>query len=83
MGFPGRFLACVLALAVVLCGCRTIEKAEPRKRAAEHVRRIAAVAPFCGIVVNRPGGGEPYETRGEPGSGGRRKAVRVARAGSY
>jgi hypothetical protein len=35
MGFPGRFLACVLALAVVLCGCRTIEKADPRKRAAE------------------------------------------------
>jgi len=35
MGFPGRFLACALALAVVLCGCRTIEKADPRKRAAE------------------------------------------------
>jgi hypothetical protein len=35
MGFPGRFLACALALAVVLCGCRTIERADPRKRAAE------------------------------------------------
>jgi len=35
MGFPGRFLACALALAAVLCGCRTIEKADPRKRAAE------------------------------------------------
>jgi len=35
MGFSGRFLACGLALAVVLCGCKTIERADPRKRAAE------------------------------------------------
>ena len=35
MGFPGRLLACGLVLAVVLCGCKTIEKVDPRKRAAE------------------------------------------------
>ena len=35
MGFPGRFLACALALAAVLCGSRTIEKVDPRHRAAE------------------------------------------------
>jgi hypothetical protein len=35
MSFPGRFLACGLVLAVVLCGCRTLERVDPRKRAAE------------------------------------------------
>ena len=35
MSFPGRFLACGLVLAIVLCGCRTIERVDPRKRAAE------------------------------------------------
>jgi hypothetical protein len=42
MGFPGRFLACgLVVLAVVLCGCKTIERADPRKRAAEeHSEKI-------------------------------------------
>src|SRR5690348_4744166 len=41
MSFTGRFLACGLVLAVVLCGCKTIEKADPRKRAAEqHAQKI-------------------------------------------
>ena len=35
MSFPGRFLACALVLAVALCGCKTIERVDPRKRAAE------------------------------------------------
>ena len=35
MSFSGRFLACGLVLAVTLCGCKTIERADPRKRAAE------------------------------------------------
>ncbi len=37
MSLPGRFLACalVIAVVVVLCGCRTIEGVDPRKRAAE------------------------------------------------
>jgi len=35
MSFSGRFLACALLLAVVLCGCKTIERVDPRKRAAE------------------------------------------------
>jgi len=35
MSFPGRFLTCAVVLVVVLCGCRTIERADPRKRAAE------------------------------------------------
>jgi hypothetical protein len=35
MSFPGRFLACALVLATVLCGCKTIERADPRRRAAE------------------------------------------------
>jgi hypothetical protein len=35
MSFPGRLLACGLVLALVLCGCRTIERVDPRKRAAE------------------------------------------------
>lgn len=41
MSFPGRLLACGLVLAVVLCGCKTIERADPRKRAAEeHSEKI-------------------------------------------
>ena len=41
MSFSGRFLACALVLSVVLCGCRTIERADPRKRAAEeHSEKI-------------------------------------------
>src|SRR6185437_3662115 len=35
MSFPGRFLTCAVVLLFVLCGCRTIERADPRKRAAE------------------------------------------------
>jgi len=35
MSFPGRFLTCAVVLVFVLCGCRTIERADPRKRAAE------------------------------------------------
>src|SRR6516225_459740 len=35
MSLAGRFLACALLLAVVLCGCKTIERVDPRKRAAE------------------------------------------------
>jgi ABC-type uncharacterized transport system auxiliary subunit len=56
MGFPGRFLACVLALAVVLCGCRTIEKADPRKRAAEERTQqlqIAAAALLAALAYRR------------------------------
>jgi hypothetical protein len=41
MSFSGRFLACGLVLAVVLCGCKTIERADPRKRAAEqHTEKV-------------------------------------------
>ena len=41
MGFSGRFLMCGLVLAVVLCGCQTIERHDPRKRAAqEHSEKI-------------------------------------------
>ena len=41
MSFPGRLLACGRVLAVVLCGCKTIEKADPRKRAAqEHTEKV-------------------------------------------
>jgi hypothetical protein len=44
MSFRGRLLACGLVLALVLCGCRTIERVDPRKRAAEErteqVRRL-------------------------------------------
>jgi predicted component of type VI protein secretion system len=41
MGFSGRFLTCGLVLAVVLCGCQTIERVDPRKRAAEqHSEKI-------------------------------------------
>jgi hypothetical protein len=41
MSFSGRFLACALALAVVLCGCQTIERVDPRKRAAqEHSDKV-------------------------------------------
>jgi hypothetical protein len=35
MSIPGRLLAYALVLALVLCGCRTIERVDPRKRAAE------------------------------------------------
>ena len=35
MSFPGRWLACGLIVGLVLCGCKTIERADPRKRAAE------------------------------------------------
>jgi len=35
MSFPGRLLAYALVLALVLCGCRTIERVDPRNRAAE------------------------------------------------
>ena len=35
MSSPGRFLTCAVVLVLVLCGCRTIERADPRKRAAE------------------------------------------------
>jgi hypothetical protein len=35
MDFSGRWLACGLVLAVVLGGCQTIERVDPRKRAAE------------------------------------------------
>lgn len=35
MSFPGRLLACGLVLALMLCGCRTIERMDPRKREAE------------------------------------------------
>jgi hypothetical protein len=41
MSFSGRFLACGLVLAVVLCGCKTIGQVDPRKRAAEqHAQKI-------------------------------------------
>jgi len=41
MSFSGRFLACGLVLAVVLCGCQTIERVDPRKRAAEqHTEKV-------------------------------------------
>jgi hypothetical protein len=41
MSFSGRFLMCGLVLAIVLCGCQTIERVDPRKRAAEqHSERI-------------------------------------------
>jgi hypothetical protein len=35
MRLAGRFLVCGLVVAVVLCGCRTIENVDPRRRAAE------------------------------------------------
>jgi outer membrane murein-binding lipoprotein Lpp len=35
MRFPEGFLAGAVLLAVVLCGCQTIEKVDPRKRASE------------------------------------------------
>ena len=35
MSLAGRFLVCALVVAALLCGCRTIEKVDPRKRAAE------------------------------------------------
>lgn len=35
MSSPGRFLTCAVVLVLVLCGCRTIERADPRKRDAE------------------------------------------------
>jgi hypothetical protein len=35
MRFRQGLLACAAVLAVVLCGCRTIENVDPRKRAAE------------------------------------------------
>ncbi len=35
MSFAGRFLICAAAVLVALCGCRTIESVDPRKRAAE------------------------------------------------
>ena len=35
MSFTLRLVACGVALAVVMCGCQTIERADPRKRAAE------------------------------------------------
>src|SRR6516165_8279463 len=41
MSFSRRLLACGLALAVALSGCRTIERADPRKRAAEqHTEKV-------------------------------------------
>jgi hypothetical protein len=41
MSLPGRFLTCALVLLLVLCGCRTIERADPRKRAAqEHSEQV-------------------------------------------
>jgi hypothetical protein len=44
MSFPGRLLACGLVLALMLCGCRTIESIDPRKREAqertEQVRKL-------------------------------------------
>jgi len=41
MSFPGRFLACGLVLAIMLCGCQTIERVDPRKRAAEqHTEQV-------------------------------------------
>jgi len=35
MSFPERYLTWAVVLALVLCGCKTIERADPRKRAAE------------------------------------------------
>jgi hypothetical protein len=35
MRLAGRFLVCGLVSAAVLCGCQTIERVDPRKRAAE------------------------------------------------
>jgi hypothetical protein len=35
MSFRGRLLACGLVLALVLCGCRTIERMDPRTHSAE------------------------------------------------
>ncbi|MBV8307242.1 MAG: hypothetical protein JO274_07165 [Gammaproteobacteria bacterium] len=35
MSFTLRLMACGVALAVVMCGCQTIERVDPRKRAAE------------------------------------------------
>ena len=44
MSFTGRLLMCGLVLAVVLCGCQTIERVDPRKRAAqEHSEKIRKV----------------------------------------
>jgi hypothetical protein len=41
MSLPGRFLTCAVVLGLVLCGCRTIERADPRKRAAEeHTQQV-------------------------------------------
>ena len=41
MSFSGRFLMCGLVFAVVLCGCQTIERVDPRKRAAqEHSDKV-------------------------------------------
>jgi hypothetical protein len=41
MSFSRRFLVCGLVLAVVLCGCQTIERVDPRKRAAEqHTEKV-------------------------------------------
>ena len=35
MSLGGRLLLCGLLLAALLCGCKTIENVDPRKRAAE------------------------------------------------
>jgi hypothetical protein len=35
MSLGGRLLVCGLVFAALLCGCKTIERADPRKRAAE------------------------------------------------
>jgi hypothetical protein len=35
MSLAGRLLLCGLVLAALLCGCKTIERVDPRKRAAE------------------------------------------------
>jgi outer membrane murein-binding lipoprotein Lpp len=41
MSFSRRFLVCGLVLAVVLCGCQTIERVDPRRRAAqEHSDKV-------------------------------------------
>jgi hypothetical protein len=44
MSLRGRWLACGLVLAVMLCGCQTIERVDPRKRAAEeHSQKVQKV----------------------------------------
>src|SRR6516165_6835816 len=44
MSFSRRLLACGLALAVALSGCRTIERVDPRKKAAEqHTEKVRKV----------------------------------------